>query len=731
MGKRNMLGFVEDQEYNELIVSLRDFTLKMNKEESRESKYNELLDQMNRILNEHNTLNYALDQSIIVAVTNKSGQILYVNDKFCALSKYSREELIGKTHRVINSGFHDLAYIKDMWDTITGGSIWEGEVKNKAKDGSYYWVKTTIVPFSHENHKPYMYIALRTDITASKENEERLVNALKNDFNMVVSSMHNFVFKVTKTSSNQFVYQFGEGRLAHELGLNTAALYQKEPSKVFPKELALILEEQYTKAFAGQTVTYNYSFRNYHLLTSLSPIYENGEIVNIIGCTNDISELNKTKEAVEYLAYHDTLTNLPNRRKFTEDITSFIEMGQKFGFFMLDFDRFKHINDSLGHTYGDKLLQVITERIQKILGSDGYFYRFAGDEFIILLPHRIDEETLNQFAQKLLSVFNDKVQLSPTIELYTTGSMGVTIFPDQGQDVDQLIKNADAAMYEAKRQGRNSFKVYDQAMRKATQEYLQIETFLQTAIENDEFELFFQPKFDIKANKINSMEALLRWNHPILGNVPPNTFIPIAEETGSIWCIDKWVLKNACTQNKFWNEAKMDDPLRVAVNISSIQFSHPDFVGMVKKVLEDTGLHPSLLELEITETALIKNANECINNIEKLRDIGIVISIDDFGTGYTSLNYLKSFSFDYLKIDQTFVREILVSKENMAIVKAIIALAGDLQLKVIAEGVEDQEILEYLKEIGCDGIQGYFISRPLCQSDFEKMLLTTNRQFSF
>ena len=281
---------------------------------------------------------------------------------------------------------------------------------------------------------------------------------------------------------------------------------------------------------------------------------------------------------MEYLAYHDTLTNLPNRRKFTEDITNFIEMGQKFGFFMLDFDRFKHINDSLGHTYGDKLLQVITERIQKILGSDGYFYRFAGDEFIILLPHRIDEETLNQFAQKLLSVFNDKVQLSPTIELYTTGSMGVTIFPDQGQDVDQLIKNADTAMYEAKRQGRNSFKVYDQAMRKATQEYLQIETFLQTAIENDEFELFFQPKFDIKANKINSMEALLRWNHPILGNVPPNTFIPIAEETGSIWCIDKWVLKNACTQNSFWNEAKMDDPLRVAVNISSIQFSHPDFV---------------------------------------------------------------------------------------------------------------------------------------------------------
>ena len=603
------------------------------------------------------------------------------------------------------------------------GNIWEGEVQNKAKDGSYYWVKTTIVPFCHENHEPYMYIALRTDITASKANEERLVNALKNDFNMVVSSMHNFVFKVEKTSFNRFTYQFGEGKLAHQLGLETAAICQKEPREVFPKELAVIFEKQYAKAFAGQTVTYNYSFRNHHVLTTLSPVYENGEIVNIIGCTNDISELHKTKEAVEYLAYHDTLTNLPNRRKFTEDITYFIESGPKFAFFILDLDRFKYINDSLGHTYGDRLLQVITERIQRILGPNRYFYRFAGDEFIILLPHRVDKGTLNQFARKLLSVFDEKVQLSPTIELYTTGSIGITIFPDQGQDVDQLIKNADAAMYEAKRQGRNLFKIYDQAMRKANQEYLQIEMFLQTAIENDEFELFFQPKLDIKANKINSMEVLLRWHQPVLGNVPPNTFIPIAEETGSIWFIDKWVLRNACIQNKLWNEARMNDPLRIAVNISSIQFSHPDFVGMVKKVLEDTGLEPSLLELEITETAVIENTEECIRNVEKLREIGIVISIDDFGTGYTSLNYLKSFSFDYLKIDQTYVREILDSKENMAIVKAIITLASELQLKVIAEGVEDEEILECLKKFGCDGIQGYFISRPLCKYDFEKMLL--------
>ena len=714
-----MLNF-EDQDFKELIHSLKSIPQKISG--SLDGHGTEIIDEVERALNEFSTLKYAIDRSIIVAMTNVSGQILYVNDKFCELSKYSRKELIGKTHRIINSGYHDKSFIKNMWDTIKSGKIWEGSVRNKAKDGTYYWVKTTIVPFCHENKEPYMYIALRTDITVSKENEEKLVNALKNDFNLVVSSMHNFVFKVTKDETGRFVYQFGEGKLAPLLGLETKTIYQKSPNEIFPPKIASLLETNYEKAFRGQSVTSNYSFRDRRILTTLSPVYENGEITNIIGYSNDISELHRAQEEVEFLAYHDTLTGLPNRRKLIEDIQDLIKRKQKFAFLLLDLDQFKMINDTFGHVFGDNLLKIITMRLQQVIGPNDSIYRFAGDEFIILFPESRDEGSISKGADKILSVFHEKIQLSPTVEIYTTGSIGISVFPTHGIDIDQLMKNADFAMYAAKKQRRNSYKIYDQDMNQAKQKYLQIEAYLQTAVENDEFELFFQPKLDLKANKINSMEALLRWHHPILGNVPPNTFIPIAEETGVIWQIDKWVLKHACIQNQMWAESKTLEPMRVSVNISPIQFSHPDFTKMVKKVLEETGMKPELLELEITETTVIENTEECIKNVMKLRDLGVVVSIDDFGTGYSSLNYLKSFPFDYLKLDQSYVREMFSRKEDMAIVKAIITLAKELNLKVIAEGVEDKEILECLKQLGCDQIQGYYLSRPLSRHDFEKMI---------
>jgi len=721
-----MLNFFEEQDYKELIHSLRNTSQQISG--SGEGHLTEIIDEINRVLNQFSTLKYAMDQSIIIAVTNVSGQIMYVNDKFCEISKYSREELIGKTHRIINSGYHNKSFIKQMWDTISSGEIWEGNVKNKAKDGTYYWVKTTIVPFCDDNNQPYMYIALRTDITNGKENEEKLVNALKNDFNLVVSSMHNFVFKVTKGHLGQFVYQFGEGKLAQQLGLETHLIYQKTPKEIFSNAVATLLEGYYEQAYMGRTVTYSYSFRDRHLLTTLSPVYENGKITNLIGCSNDVSELHRAKEEVEFLAYHDTLTNLPNRRKLIEDINYLMERNETFAFLLLDLDQFKHINDTFGHTFGDQLLKIISTRLQQMIGPNDYLYRFAGDEFIVLFRERMHEELLIKAAEKLLSIFHEKIQFSPTVGLFVTGSIGISLFPYHGSDIDQLMKNADFAMYAAKKQKRNSYKLFDQDMNKVKQDYLQIETYLQTAIENDEFELYFQPKLDLKTNKINSMETLLRWHHPILGNVPPNKFIPIAEETGVIWKIDKWVLKNACIQNKKWAELKITEQLRVSVNISPIQFSHPDFTLMVKKVLEETGMEPELLELEITETTIIDNTEECIKNVRSLRELGVVVSIDDFGTGYSSLNYLKSFPFDYLKIDQSYVREMFNRKEDMAIVKAIITLAKDLNLKVIAEGVEDSDILECLKDLDCDEIQGYYISRPLSKPDFETMIKLMKRQ---
>ncbi|WML55094.1 diguanylate cyclase [Neobacillus sp. PS3-12] len=530
-----MLNSFDNEDYNELINSLRDLAIKKNDNQKREREVqlNQLINIIDKTLNTFSRVKYAIDKSIILAVTDVSGKILYANKKFFEISKYSRNEIIGKTHRILNSGYHDKSFYQNMWKTILKGEIWEGNIKNRAKDGSLYWVKSTIVPFCNENNLPYMFFALRTDITKGKESEEKLVKVLKNDFNSVISTMHNFVFKVTRDDSGQFNYQFGEGKLAHKLGVDTPNIYQKSPKEVFPSEIVDILEANYEKSYMGQTLTYDYSFKDHHILTTLSPIYENGKIINLIGCSNDVSDLISAKEEVEYLAYHDSLTSLPNRRKFVEDIKKLIGCGNRFALFILDLDRFKFINDSLGHTFGDELLKIVSMRLQKVINLKGNIYRFAGDEFIILLPDIIDNKIFTDFTNNLLDVFKEKITFSNRIELYTTGSIGISIFPDHGGDIDILIKRADTAMYSAKSMRKNSYKIYDQTMKQANQKYLHIENFLRTAIENEELKLFFQPKLSVKDNKIKSMEALLRWNNPILGNVPPNEFIPIAEETGS------------------------------------------------------------------------------------------------------------------------------------------------------------------------------------------------------
>lgn len=717
-----MVHLFEDEDYTKLVHLIQDTAMQISKKQKTVTELTPVMERIKKSLKEVSNLKYAIDQSIIIAATDVNGRILYVNDKFCKTSQYNREELIGNTHKIVNSGYHDHDFFQNMWDTLDNGEIWEGEVRNKAKDGSFYWLKTSIVPFLDRNQKPYMYIALRTNITKGKENEEKLVKALKNDFNLVVRSMDNYIFKIAKDHSGHFIYEFGEGQLAHRLALETTRIFHKEPKDIFPKELSELLEENFNKAFMGQTVTYDSSFNGYHVVTVLSPIYEDGKIINIIGCCNDITELHQAKEKVEFLAYHDTLTNLPNRRKFTQDISKFFKEEKQFAFFMLDLDRFKYVNDSLGHSFGDELLKVVAERIRKAIHPNQYVYRFGGDEFIILLPEIVDLQTLTDYSNRLLAVFNKKIQLNDKINIFATGSIGISLYPDHGQDLDTLLKNADNAMYESKKRGKNCFKIYDQAMNYASQKQLQMETFLRTAILNDEFELYYQPKLTIHSNKINSMEALLRWHQPVLGTVPPDIFIPIAEETGFIWKIDEWVLLHACQQNKKWNDAGNSEPLRVAINISPKHFSHPDFVKLVKKVLKETDLAPELVELEITETSIIENTEECLSNVKKLREMGIAVAIDDFGTGFTSLNYLKKFPFDYLKIDQSYIKEILENRENTAIVKTVISLAHELDLKVIAEGVEEKSILEYLKQLGCDVIQGYYVSRPLPKNEFEKLL---------
>ncbi|WP_057770879.1 sensor domain-containing protein [Cytobacillus dafuensis] len=690
--------------------------------------------QIGHFLEDFSNLKYALDVSAIVACTDTNGKIIYANDKFCELSKFSRKELIGNDHRILNSGHHDKQFFVEMWNQIRQGEVWEGEVKNKAKDGSYYWVKTTIVPLKDLTGNTVMYIAIRTDISEGKNAQEKLITALQNDYRHVVTSMQNLIFKVIKDKNGQFVYTLNEGKLAYELGLEKEKMLNKSLKDIFSEELQLMLEKYYCEAFLGRQLSYNYSFRGRQLLTYLSPIVSDGKVVEVIGCMSDITELHQAKQEVEFLAYHDSLTSLPNRRKLNEDLNHIIEKSQnnndRFALFYIDLDRFKHINDSFGHSVGDCLITKVSSMLKKAIGNNSRLYRFAGDEFIIIFPQMKNHEEAMIKAKQILLLFEQSINLSNQLEINATCSIGISLFPEHGETSEELIRNADAAMYAAKTYGRSTYKMYEEEICQSQEKALLIEYHLRKAIDQNEFELYFQPKIDLNTKEMNGMEALLRWNNEELGSIPPDTFIPIAEETGLILKIDRWVLEKACEQNKKWNDSQFFKPMKVSVNISPLHFRTPKFQQVVQQVLEQTELDPNLLEIEITENSFMNQTEECIECLNDLRKMGITVAIDDFGKGYSSLNYLRKFPIHALKIDRTFIHEVSRNMDDIAIVKAITLLAHELNLKVVAEGIETKEVIDVLEEIGCDEIQGFYVSKPLSKNEFENLIKqNTNQNF--
>ncbi|MEH7124963.1 EAL domain-containing protein [Bacillus sp. JJ1532] len=717
-----MAGMFEENQVQPWINSLKELFKIGHKNYQSFLGMEKDIQEISSFLEDYSNLKFALDVSAIVAVTNIKGEIIYANNKFCELSKYSREELIGKDHRILNSGHHDKQFFKNMWTSINKGEVWEGEVKNKAKDGSFYWVKTTIVPLKDLSGKTTMFIAIRTDISEGKFAQEKLLTALQNDYQQIVASMNNLIFKVAK-DHDHYVYTLNEGQLANKLGLENGNMKNKKVHEIFPKEITENLIQYYHQAFLGRQVTYQYPFRGRQILTHLTPIYEHGEIKEILGCMNDITELHHAQQQVEYMAYHDILSSLPNRRKFSDDLNHLISISQsrneRIALLYLDLDRFKQINDSFGHAVGDQLITKVSFLLKKALFQKAQIYRFAGDEFIILYPKINDYECAIHSANQILSIFDQSIMLLNNLEIFTSCSIGISIFPDHGDDCETLLKNADAAMYRAKSKGRNTFNIYEKDMSHSQEKALSIEYHLRNAIENDEFELYFQPKMNLVSKEINGIEALIRWNNPDLGKLSPDDFIPTAEETGFIHKLDKWVLEKACKQNKEWNETLFSKPVKVSVNISPLHFRLPNFHHVIKQVLDKTELAPHLLEIEITENSFIDHAEECISCLNELRKMGVTVAIDDFGKGYSSLNYLRKFPIHSLKIDRTFIQEVAKNSDDIAIVKAITLLAHELNLKVVAEGIETEEVIHILEKIGCDEIQGYYISKPLPKQEFE------------
>ncbi len=453
-----------------------------------------------------------------------------------------------------------------------------------------------------------------------------------------------------------------------------------------------------------------------------------GHPQRMYGTIQDISERKKTEEQIRFLAYFDVLTGLPNRQLFKEYATQALAQAQqkqeKVGLIYLDLDQFKRINDTLGHTAGDELLVTIANFLKDSLRASDItaklninefstqpLSRLGGDEFTILLPGLIDNHQAASVAKRIMKRLNQPIRIEDQ-EFYVTSSMGIAIYPEDGNSLEALLKNADTAMYHAKEDGRNAYSFYAKKMSFRTIERLGLEAKLKKALEKDQLILHYQPQVDSITRELIGLEALVRWADPQKGLIPPGQFIPIAEETGLILPIGNRVLEIACAQAKAWQKNGYH-PIPISVNISSHQFQQQNLLETVQQALHTSGLKPEYLELELTESAVMHNVEKTIATLQNLKKIGLKLSIDDFGTGYSSMSYLKRFPLDTLKIDRSFVKDITTDPNDAAIIKAIVALSKSLGLKTIAEGVETEEQANFITQEGCDQIQGYLISKPL------------------
>lgn len=463
----------------------------------------------------------------------------------------------------------------------------------------------------------------------------------------------------------------------------------------------------------------------YSSLQTISAIKNgDGETEHYVAVFHDITSIKKSEEEVKYLAYHDALTGLPNRLLFNDRLNQAIAQVRRHktcgAVFFIDLDDFKKINDGMGHAVGDLFLQGVALRLIEILHEDDTVARMGGDEFAIILNEISSKSDADGLAEKIISSLEEPFLLKGQ-DVYVSASIGITFFPEDSEEPDTLIKNSDAAMHRVKKQGKNSYRLFEPEMNSKAGRRLTLESEMRKALEREEFVVYYQPKVDIDSGRIVGAEALVRWQHPEKGMIPPGDFIPIAEETGLKAPLGEWVLEKACEQVVSWQRLGYP-PITIAVNISSHQFTRTNLTEKIKSVLQSTSLDPSLLDIEITESMLMGDMESTIATLRELSAMGVQTSIDDFGTGYSSLNYLRRFDIDTLKIDKSFVNDISTDKDAAAIASAIISLGHIMGMKIVAEGVETAEQLSFLKDQNCDEMQGYLFSRPLPGESFGKIL---------
>jgi len=621
----------------------------------------------------------------------------------------------------LKSGLQDASYYKQMWAEIKSGKTWRGELTNRRKDGTVYTEEMTITPVSRDVGNPAdrYFIAIKQDITERRRAEEELYRAHQM-LQTILNTIPQRVFwkdrNCTYVGCNRaFATDAGLNNPAEIIGKSDFDLVWSETAEVYRTDDKLVMEQGSAK-LGYEEIQDRADRGRVWLRTSKLPLWDReGKVIGVIGTYEDITARKLAEERVQYLAYYDALTGLPNRTLLQDRLAKALAGARrrkdKVAILFLDLDRFKDINDSLGHSVADLLLQEVAERLKTWAREQDTVARVGGDEFLIVLTGLKDVADAAVATERIVNLMTAEFVVQGH-SLSIGCSVGISIFPEHGADGETLIKNADAAMYSAKDNGRNNFRFFTADMNAQVVERLTLENSLRLALDKKELFLVYQPQMDIATGRITGLEALLRWQHPDLGLVPPDKFIRIAENSGLILPIGEWVVRTACRQARKWQDEGLP-AVSVAVNVSAIQFRQDGFCELIRRVLHETGLAPQYLELELTESLLLANANLMLSVVQELKAIGVTLAIDDFGTGYSSFSYLRQFRVSKLKIDRVFIRDVAVNPDDAAIASAIISMAKSLHLKVIAEGVEDEAQMSFLRAHQCDEIQGYYFSKPL------------------
>ncbi|HKK00545.1 MAG TPA: EAL domain-containing protein, partial [Desulfuromonadales bacterium] len=650
-------------------------------------------------------------QAGILLIDAETHRIVDVNDKALHLIGDTRERLLKQTcHRYVCPDEKGQCPLTDL-----GQHFDNSERVILTRDGGTLPVLKTVTSVILQS-RPHLLESF-IDISDRKKVEQQLIES-EERYRSLYSTMREGV------ALHQILYDEGGSAIDYRLldvnpafetifGLRADEVVGRCASDLFEASSPPYIDVYTQVASDGVPSSFEAFFAPLQKVFSVSVVSPaKGRFATIL---DDITERKRAEAEIHRLAFFDSLTTLPNRTLLKDRLDQALAQAsrsrQLVAVLFIDIDRFKGVNDALGHHRGDQLLKALGTRLQSCVRRSDTVARLGGDEFVILLTNVANEEAVTRIAQEALDALARPVRLDDQ-EIFATGSIGISLYPLDGDDVDTLLKNADIAMYQAKELGRNTYQFYNADADSHTLERLFLGNDLRRALEREEFALVYQPQVNVTTGRLIGLEALVRWQHPDLGLISPAQFIPLAEETSMIITLGQWVLRTACVQAKAWQDAGFA-PLRVAVNISARQFWQADLAAIVKRILNETGLDAEWLELELTETMLMENADTTKRALRELKQMGICLAIDDFGTGYSSLNYLKHFPIDRLKIDRSFVHDISINPDDAAIAEAIVALAHSLRLRVMAEGVETREQLEFLHVRFCEEMQGFYFSPPL------------------